>query len=187
MRLLITAACLLVCAIPAQAAHRHHRHHHYSHQYQYSYQHYDYYQKHRHRRGHRAQPSRERARGYRGGGIITVQTLAGPITVATHLAERFRAMIADFVAAGYKPRRVGCHAHGGHVPNSRHYHGAACDFDQTGWGRTTNFMYHARAIIKKHGFRDGCSFNDCGHVDDGLPTRSHRHYARHPSDYWFGG
>ncbi len=116
--------------------------------------------------------------------MVTVQTLAGSITVASHLAERFKALIADFVAAGYKPRHIGCLASGGHVPNSRHYHGAACDFDQTGWGRTVNFMYHAHAIIKKHGFRDGCSFNDCGHVDDGMPT--HSHYARNPFDSWFG-
>jgi hypothetical protein len=112
-----------------------------------------------------------------------VQTAAGKIHVAAHLAERFRGMISEFVAHGYKPRRVGCYATGGHVPNSRHYHGAACDFDQSGWGRTVNFMYHAGAIIRKYGFRDGCSFNDCGHVDDGKPV----HYSR---KYWgsdFGG
>jgi hypothetical protein len=108
-------------------------------------------------------------------------TAAGPITVASHLAERFKALIDDFVAAGYKPRHIGCFASGGHVPNSRHYAGAACDFDQTGWGQTTRFMYHAQAIIKKHGFRDGCSFNDCGHVDDGKTT----HYARRHSDWDF--
>lgn len=105
--------------------------------------------------------------------MIRVDTAAGPITVASHLASRFQALIADFVAHGYKPRRIGCLAHGGHVPNSRHYAGAACDFDQRGWGLTSNFMYHAHALIAKHGFRDGCSFNDCGHVDDGKPL----HYA----------
>jgi hypothetical protein len=169
-------------AIPAQAAHRHHRHHHH-HQ-----QHYKHHY-HHHQRAERAQPSRQHRSGavHHGGGMATVQTLAGPITVAAHLAERFRALIADFVSHGYKPRRVGCLAHGGHVPNSRHYHGAACDFDQGGWGRTTNFMYHAHALIKKHGFRDGCSFGDCGHVDDGKPTHSRRYYARPPWDDWFGG
>ena len=109
---------------------------------------------------------------------MTVSTAAGPITVASHLAGRFQALIADFVAAGYKPRSIGCAAHGGHVPNSRHYHGAACDFDQRGWGKTTNFMYHAHAIIAKHGFRDGCSFGDCGHVDDGQSTHSRRYAHR---------
>ncbi len=171
MRLLITAASLLVFAIPAQAAHRHHRHHHSS------YHHYRAYQP-----SHRQAPGRVQ-RG--GGGIVTVQTLAGPITVASHLAERFKALIADFVANGYKPRRIGCFAHGGHVANSRHYHGAACDFDQSGWGRTVRFMYHAHDIIRKHGFRDGCSFGDCGHVDDGQAT--HGHFARSWSDGWFGG
>ena len=98
---------------------------------------------------------------------MTVSTAAGPITVASHLAGRFQALISDFVAAGYKPRSIGCAAHGGHVANSRHYQGAACDFDQRGWGKTTGFMHQAHAIIAKHGFRDGCSFGDCGHVDDG--------------------
>ena len=113
-----------------------------------------------------------------GGGVVAVSTAAGPIMVASHLADRFRAPIADFVAHGYKPRHVGCAAHGGHVANSRHYHGAACDFDQGGWGKTTNFMYHAHAIIVKHGFRDGCSFGDCGHVDNGQSTHSRRYAHR---------
>jgi hypothetical protein len=114
--------------------------------------------------------------------MVRVETAAGPIVVASHLAERFKALIADFVAAGYKPRAVGCLAHGGHVPNSRHYAGAACDFDQRGWGLTHPFMYHkAHAIIVKHGFRDGCSFSDCGHVDDGLNVR-HAHRS-----WWFDG
>ena len=110
--------------------------------------------------------------------MVTVSTAAGPITVASHLAERFRALIADFVAHGYSPRHVGCAAHGGHVANSRHYHGAACDFDQGDWGKTSGFMYHAHAIIAKHGFRDGCSFGDCGHVDDGQSTHSRRYAHR---------
>jgi hypothetical protein len=124
--------------------------------------------------------------------MVTIPTAAGPITVATHLAGRFQALIADFVAAGYKPRHIGCLAHGGHVPNSRHYAGAACDFDQRGWGLTTSFMYHARAIIAKHGFRDGCSFSDCGHVDDGLPLHhAHRRsrdggHIRHARRSWNG-
>jgi len=113
--------------------------------------------------------------------MVTVTTAAGPITVASHLAGRFQALIADFVAAGYKPRRIGCLAHGGHVPNSRHYAGAACDFDQRGWGLTVPFMYRAHAIIARHGFRDGCSFNDCGHVDDGLAV--HHAQRRHDVDF----
>lgn len=117
-------------------------------------------------------------------GIVTVQTVVGiPITVASSLASRFQSLISDFAAHGYHPHHIGCFARGGHVSGSRHYAGAACDFDQTGWGRTVSFMYHARAIIEAHGFRDGCDFSDCGHVDDGQALGGghrgrHHHYAR---------
>ncbi len=168
MRLLITAALLSLCASQAQAAH--HQHHGYSHRHVHS-------QVHHRGVAHAALP-----RGS-GGRVVTVSSAAGPITVASHLADRFRALIADFVANGYKPRHIGCAAHGGHVANSRHYHGAACDFDQGGWGKTTNFMYHAHAIIAKHGFRDGCSFGDCGHVDDGQSTHS-SHSRRYAYRSW---
>ncbi len=182
MRLLTTAAIFLAASIPAQAGHRHHHHRHYAH-------HHPHFAHRSHQ--HAAQPGkrreaqirhrqRSRAAVSQGGGIVTVPTAAGPITVASHLASRFQALIADFAAAGYKPKRIGCFARGGHVPNSRHYAGAACDFDQRGWGLTAPFMYHARAIIARHGFRDGCSFNDCGHVDDGLPVR-------HARRSWNGG
>ena len=188
MRLLTTAAIFLAATIPAEAGHRHHHHHHHHH---YTEHHHVHTAHHARRRA--AQPSKRRqvharprhhnggAQVSHGGGMVTVPTAAGSITVASHLANRFQALIADFVAAGYKPRRIGCLAHGGHVPNSRHYAGAACDFDQRGWGLTTSFMYRARAIIAKHGFRDGCSFNDCGHVDDGLSVR-HAHRSRHAND-----
>ena len=98
--------------------------------------------------------------------IQTVNTDAGPITVATSVANNFRGLIHDFVSAGYKPEHVSCFARGGHVHNSRHYLGEACDFDQSGWGRTRHFMYtqEAALIIDKWGFTNGCSFKDCGHV-----------------------
>ena len=107
--------------------------------------------------------------------IATVKTVTGhTIRVAKHLEPAWQALIADFKQAGYIPRRIGCFATGGHVAHSRHYAGAACDFDQRGWGLTTPFMYSTKAneLIKKHGFRNGCSFSDCGHVDDGLPGRN---------------
>ena len=114
-------------------------------------------------------------------GLLTIQTEAGRITVASHLAPRFKALIADFAKAGYHPRRVGCFATSGHVRHSRHYAGAACDFD--GSLSRSAFMRSATAhrIIVAHGFRDGCSFRvhgirDCGHVDDGGGRRVR--YAR---------
>jgi len=124
-------------------------------------------------------------------GLATVVVATGHrITVAAHLKERWAALVADFKEAGYVPRRIGCFATGGHVAHSRHYAGAACDFDQRGWGLTVPFMYSAKAnaLIKKHGFRNGCLFSDCGHVDDGLPGRGRRGgHGRpfiQPDRYW---
>lgn len=160
MRLLITAAILIFSIPVAQARNHHHHARHYYHGQRYSH---------------------AEASEYRGA-IVTVQTEAGPIRVASHLAPRFKALISDFVAHGYRPRHVGCFATGGHVRYSRHYAGAACDFDQRGWGLSTSFMYHAHAIIHRHGLRDGCFFrhSDCGHVDDGhilgYGYRRWRHY-----------
>jgi hypothetical protein len=113
--------------------------------------------------------------------MITVPTAAGiSITVNPSFAQKIVPFIAELVAEGYKPRHIGCFASGGHVPNSRHYAGAACDFDQTGWGRTSSKMYHVTALASKYGLRDGKSFGDSGHIDDGAPvssyaSRSYRH------------
>lgn len=100
--------------------------------------------------------------------IITVQTAAGiPITIASHLAAQFQGFIIDLVGRGYTPRRIGCYARGGHVRHSRHYSGSACDFDQRGWGKTAMAMHHVSDLAKKHGLRDGKTFRDAGHIDDG--------------------
>ncbi len=126
MRLLITAAILCVFAMPAQASHRNHRHR-------------SAHNRHSAHRSHNRVATRqmrqrhhEQFAGRASGGMVTVSTAAGRITVARSLAGRFQALIADFVANGYRPKHIGCLAHGGHVPNSRHYAGAACDFDQRG-------------------------------------------------------
>jgi hypothetical protein len=105
--------------------------------------------------------------------LVTVQTKAGPITVASQLASRFVGFIN---ALPYTPRHVSCFARSGHVRNSRHYAGAACDIDQTGWGRTSKAMYHIGDLAARFGLRNGCSFGDCGHVDDGQAI-SERRYA----------
>lgn len=103
-------------------------------------------------------------------GLVTVPTAAHiSITVARHLAPQFQGFVDDLVKIGYTPKHIGCWASGGHVANSNHYHGGACDFDQTGWNRTSHAMYHIGDLATKWGLRDGCSFHrpDCGHVDDG--------------------
>jgi hypothetical protein len=110
----------------------------------------------------------ERPRHHAGGGVVTVQTAAGPITVASGIADQMRALIADLVAHGYRGH-VTCLA-SGHMPHSLHHTGEACDFAQLSRNRVAagaGIMYHAHAIIAAHGLRDGCSFHDCGHVDSG--------------------
>lgn len=119
------------------------------------------------------------------GGIVSVSTMAGAITVASNVADRFSGFIGDVVARGFRGR-VHCFARGGHVRHSNHYTGQACDFAQRGWGRTVAPMYHVRDLAAKWGLRDGCSFGDCGHID--LPRlrlvvvsrhRVGRHYRRY--------
>ena len=107
------------------------------------------------------------------GPVTEVETAAGiTIKVAKSLAEKFQGFIKDIVEGGYAPKQIHCFASGGHVQYSRHYVGAACDFDQRGWGLTAPFMYHVSALAHKWGLRDGCVFKDCGHIDDGMiPSR----------------
>ena len=145
--------------------------------------------RHRHVRHDDAPSIHKTAHAEASGGIVTVATAAGiPIRVAASLASRFTGFIADLVANGYKPSHIGCYASGGHVPNSRHYAGAACDIDQRGWGKTAAPMYHVAALAAKHGLRDGCSFrhSDCGHLDDGQSLRryAHRHFRRNVYAKW---
>ena len=156
MKAFLAAILFLVGLTSAQA---HVRHHHYRH---FAVLH------HVHRSAARSIRS-EVALTPRGAGLVTVQTAAGiPITVAANLAEKFEGLISDMVADGYRPHSIGCFARGGHVRNSNHYHGGACDFDQTARNRAPNFMYHVASLAAKWGLRDGCTFHDCGHIDDGM-------------------
>lgn len=128
---------------------------------------------------------------HHGGGVVTIQTAANPITVSASIAGSMRSLISDLVAHGYHGH-VTCLA-SGHMPHSLHHSGEACDFAQLSRNRVAagaGIMYRARSIIAAHGLRDGCSFHDCGHVDDGrmnfraraqyIPggVRHIRHYAR---------
>ncbi len=115
--------------------------------------------------------------------VIRVDTAGGPIVVSPTFAGKIKGFIADVVARGYKGY-IHCHARGGHVRGSRHYSGNACDFAQTGWGKTVAVMYHVGDLAKKYGLRDGCSFKDCGHIDDGghvggRVRYASRHHTRH--------
>ena len=119
------------------------------------------------------------ASGNPGHGLVTVATAAGiDITLSEKMAPKMQAFIADLMEIGYKPKQIHCFARRGHVRGSRHYTGNACDFDQRGWGKTANMMYHVSVLAKLHDLRDGGSFRDWGHIDDGLPLSRPR-YARH--------
>lgn len=114
-------------------------------------------------------PGRHRAgRHFPAAGMIQVATAAGiEITVAPGFAPKITGFIRDVVATGYHPQQIHCYAAGGHVRGSWHYRGGACDFDQHRRGRTATAMHHIRALADKWKLRDGCTFHDCGHVDDG--------------------
>lgn len=108
-------------------------------------------------------------------GCVVVSTAANiDITVHAAYAAKFQAFIADLVAQGHHPRFITCFAYG-HVPGSNHGIGAACDIDQTGWGKTSAFMYHSDGIISQAGLFSGCAFSrqDCGHVEAIRGTHNH--------------
>jgi hypothetical protein len=112
-------------------------------------------------------------------GLITVSTAAGiDITVAPEFAGPITGFIRDVVARGYHPRRISCYSWGrGHVANSLHHVGKACDFDQRGWGVTATAMYHVADLSAKWGLRNGGEFRDWGHIDMG-PHLSRARQAR---------
>jgi len=118
----------------------------------------------RHHRHHARNNVAHDANGNRAG-LVTVNTAADlKITVHPAFAAKFQAFISELVAQGHKPRFITCYARG-HKPGSNHAWGGACDVDQTSWGRTSGFMYHAHATIRSAGLFDGCDFGDCGHVE----------------------
>src|SRR5262245_26676241 len=100
--------------------------------------------------------------------MVTVQTAYGfKITVHPAYASKFQKLFALLKDRGYQ---VPAHitkcwaARGTRVAGSNHYIGAACDI-QTGWNRGPAFVFHMSDIVKQAGLYDGCSFNDCGHVE----------------------
>lgn len=124
---------------------------------------------------HSAHKAAKRARGRQashpaGGGIVSVDTAAGiKIRVAADFAGPIKAVIADLVARGIKPKQIHCFATHGHVRGSRHYSGHACDFDfyRGCMGCSARWTRNIGDIVAAHGLRNGCSFGDCGHIDDG--------------------
>jgi hypothetical protein len=162
-------------------------------------------------RTHRHERARADANG--NAAYATVHTASGlTAKVAASAQSRFQRFIdiveADsfqdmgvgyFVDAktipGNRISDLGCLAHGGHMPLSKHYRGLACDFGQIKRNITTDkFMYHVSDIAHEVGLTDGCEWGrrrgerytgaDCGHLEVPGPTRvtrtasARRHHHR---------
>lgn len=89
--------------------------------------------------------------------------------------EKFQGFIDEVEAAGYKIADFGCKS-SGHMRNSKHHWGGACDFDQDKRNVTAKFMYHVTQIAHKFGLTDGCTWNgpDCGHIEVPGPNSPYR-------------
>lgn len=109
----------------------------------------------------------------------TVQTNAGPICINAEVARAMAGFVDDVVARGFKGR-VHCYSLShSHVRHSLHFTARACDFAQRGWGKTVAPMYHVADLAARHGLRDGCTFGDCGHIDNGPAVSAGRRHNRH--------
>jgi hypothetical protein len=108
----------------------------------------------------------------------TVQTAAGPICINPEIASAMVGFISDVVDRGFKGR-VNCYSTSrSHVARSLHKTAHACDFAQRGWNKTHRVMYRVTDLAARHSLRDGCTFRDCGHIDNG-PAVTRGHHRRH--------
>lgn len=114
------------------------------------------------------------------GGISAVRLSDGQtIYVASAYADRFKEFFEALRRREGRLAHITCLA-SGHMPNSLHHWGGACDVGQTARNVAWRAMYHVGALASEYGLTDGCiwSHPDCGHVDvSGVGGRSH--YARH--------
>lgn len=128
---------------------------------------------------HRGARSYIDANGNRASGLVTVSTAMGNVTVSPSFAPKIVPFINALAARGYHARQVHCFSMAkSHVARSLHKTGNACDFAQRGWGKTDGPMYHVADLARQFGLRDGCSFRDCGHVDNGTPLGGNYYAAR---------
>jgi hypothetical protein len=107
------------------------------------------------------------------------------IVVASRYADRFRGFLnALYHRYGSLPD-VQCYS-SGHMRNSLHHWGGACDVGQRARNVAWRAMYHVGSLAAEYGLTDGCIWRhpDCGHVQIGggqhrYASRHYRHYARH--------
>lgn len=159
-RIFILISIILTCMLSeAQARHRHK--HHYRH----------------HHRDHHYIAS--------GSGTCSEKLNDGQvIRVACSVASKFVGFFNDLYAREGKLAPINCLA-SGHMANSLHHWGGACDVGQTARNVAWRAMYHVGDLAAKYGLTDGCIWRnpDCGHVDvSGVggthyASRGRRHYA----------
>lgn len=174
------AMCLLFVSSDAQA--RHARHHYHTSHYRHS----------------------SHIQTAHGGGLTRICEGGSCGTVAARAAEKFSGLFRDLRAMGYDLGSPGCYSPHGHMRNSLHHSGNACDlFNQYARNRTHLRMPPASVQIEvaaRHGLTAGASWcnPDGGHFDlsgyNGCRGRSytahtyasyhprhHRHYRRYAS------
>ncbi len=92
-------------------------------------------------------------------------------TVASFAIGAFRGLVADLEHLGYAIGSPGCLS-GGHMRNSKHHWGGACDlFNQVARNRTALRQPPPAVqieVAQRHGLISGCSWHrspDCGHFE----------------------
>ncbi len=106
------------------------------------------------------------------------------ITVASSVASRFVGFFNALLAREGRLPRIACYSPTGHMRNSLHHWGGACDVGQTARNVAARMMYHVGDLAARFGLTDGCVWRhpDCGHVDVsgvGGPNRYAHHGRRH--------
>lgn len=156
--LLFALFALVLIPVSAQARH-YYRHHH---------RHYRHQVHNRHvRHTHYAHDSQRQEVSTRGG--LTHERLDSGQTIV--VAARFASRFTGFLNALYhqygRLPAIGCYSPTGHMRNSLHHWGGACDVGQSARNRAWAPMYHVAALAARFGLTDGCSWRhpDCGHVD----------------------
>jgi hypothetical protein len=96
------------------------------------------------------------------------------LNVVSYAAGQFTGLVKDLVALGYNIGTPGCLS-SGHMPNSKHHWGGACDlFNQTARNVTALRQPPSSVQIQvaaRHGLISGCQWRhpDCGHFE--VPSR----------------
>jgi hypothetical protein len=91
-------------------------------------------------------------------------------SVVASAVEAFQGLIRDFEKMGYAIGSPGCMS-GGHMHNSKHHWGGACDlFNQVARNRTALRQPPPSvqiATAQRHGLTSGCAWRspDCGHFE----------------------